>query len=25
VRDLKRMDAGLFREVWGGLRAALGG
>ena len=24
MRDVKRMDAGLFREVWGGLRAALG-
>jgi len=24
VRDVKRMDAGLFRESWGGLRAALG-
>lgn len=23
MRDVKRMDAGLFREVWGGLRAAL--
>ncbi|RZI99767.1 MAG: acyl CoA:acetate/3-ketoacid CoA transferase, partial [Rubrivivax sp.] len=25
VRDVKHMDAGLFRETWGELRAALGG